>query len=167
MVITYRQGTIDDLCNLKKLALVSWGQFQPMLTIENWNKLNKSLMDDMTFIELLNSSICFVCTTGQGEIIGMTFLVPSGNPTDIYDKEWCYIRFVTVHPNFGGQGIGRKLTTLCIDAAKANGEKVVALHTSEFMSNAIHIYESLGFEVLKEIDRRLGKRYWLYKLDLE
>jgi hypothetical protein len=34
------------------------------------------------------------------------------------------------------------------------------------MDTARHIYESVGFKVLKEIDQRLGKRYWLYKLDL-
>ena len=81
-------------------------------------------------------------------------------------KEWSYIRFVSVDPLFGGQGIGRKLTTMCIDQAKDNGEQTIALHTSEIMTNARRIYESLGFEVLREIDQRLGKRYWLYKLDL-
>lgn len=34
------------------------------------------------------------------------------------------------------------------------------------MDAARHIYESLGFQVLKEIDQQLGKRYWLYKIDL-
>jgi len=96
----------------------------------------------------------------------MAFLVPSGNPTDIYRKEWSYIRFVSVDPEFTGRGIGRKLTMMCIDKARANGENIIALHTSEIMGNARHIYESLGFRVLKEIDRRLGKRYWLYTLNL-
>ena len=50
--------------------------------------------------------------------------------------------------------------------ARQNGENIIALHTSEFMDTARHIYESVGFKVLKEIDQRLGKRYWLYKLDL-
>jgi ribosomal protein S18 acetylase RimI-like enzyme len=97
----------------------------------------------------------------------MAFLVSKGNPTDIYEEEWSYVRFVTVDPDFGGQGIGRKLTTMCIAAARQNGEKTIALHTSELMGKARHIYETLGFEILKEIDQRLGKRYWLYKLDLK
>jgi len=53
-------------------------------------------------------------------------------------KDWSYIRFVTVDPSFGGQGIGRKLTTLCIDTARQN-ESVIALHTSELMDAARHI----------------------------
>ena len=165
MNIIFRQGNFDDLNQLKLLALKSWRQFQPMLTSANWKLLNESLNDNKTYTDLLENSECFICTTVQNKIIGMAFLVPSGNPTEIFDKNWCYIRFVSVDPDFGGQGIGRKLTKMCIDLAKSNNEKHIALHTSELMNNAIHIYESFGFTILKEIDQRLGKRYWLYKLD--
>jgi ribosomal protein S18 acetylase RimI-like enzyme len=164
--ITYRQGTKNDLPKLKDLAVNSWEQFQSKLTTKNWKKLYNSLSNNETYTELLEKSTCFIGTTNNDEIIGMAFLVPKGNPTDIYDKDWCYIRFVTVATNFSGQGIGRKLTRLCIDAARLNSENIIALHTSEFMDTSRHIYESLGFKVLKEIDQRLGKRYWLYKLDL-
>ena len=167
MNIAFRQGTKHDLTELKNLAIKSWGQFQPRLTNDNWIKLYNSLTDDKTYTELLDKSNCVVCTFDKDKIIGMAFLVPNGNPTDIYDKEWSYIRFVSVDPDFGGQGIGRKLTTICIDTAKKNNEKSIALHTSELMDKARHIYESLGFTILKEIDQRLGKRYWLYKLDLK
>lgn len=40
------------------------------------------------------------------------------------------------------------------------------LHTSEMMGAARHIYESLGFKKLREIEPRYGKKYWLYKLEL-
>jgi ribosomal protein S18 acetylase RimI-like enzyme len=162
----YRQGTIDDLNELKNLAIKSWGQFQSKLTSDNWAKLYNSLTDDKTYKELLDKSNCIVCTSDKDKIIGMAFLVPSGNPTEIYDKEWSYIRLVSVHPDFAGRGIGRQLTTRCIDQARKNGEKTIALHTSELMDKARHIYETVGFTILKEIDQRLGKRYWLYKLDL-
>jgi ribosomal protein S18 acetylase RimI-like enzyme len=129
MKITYRNGTIDDLNELKNLALKSWGQFQSELTDQNWVKLYNSLTDDKTYTELINKSTCIVCTTDTNEIIGMAFLVPNGNATNIYDKSWSYIRFVSVDPEFSGQGIGRKLTIMCIDTAKKNGEEIIALHT--------------------------------------
>ena len=166
MNLTYRQGTKDDLPNLKQLAIKSWTPFQKELTAENWNSLKQTISNDKTYEELIDQSTCFVCVTENDNIVGMAFIVPNGNPTDIYLKEWSYIRFVSVDPAFGGQGIGRKLTMMCIDQAKLNGEKTIALHTSEIMNNARHIYESLGFNILREIDPRLGKRYWLYKLDL-
>ncbi|HNA97805.1 MAG TPA: hypothetical protein PK421_11240, partial [Chitinophagaceae bacterium] len=55
---------------------------------------------------------------------------------------------------------------LCIDMALQNNETEMALHTSEMMDAARFIYESIGFKIFREIDSRLGKRYWLYKLDL-
>ncbi len=54
-----------------------------------------------------------------------------------------------------------------IDFAKATNEKTIALHTSEFMGTAIHIYESLGFKIEKELESLFGKRYWIYKLDIQ
>ncbi len=166
MNFKYSQGTTSDITGMKNLGISAWRQFETKLTVENWNKLYNNLSDEKTYSDLLNVADCIKCTTENDKIIGMAFLVPKGNPTDIYDKDWCYIRFVSVDPEFGGQGIGRKLTTLCIDLAKRNCEQTIALHTSELMDKARHIYESIGFRILKEIDERLGKRYWLYKLDL-
>jgi ribosomal protein S18 acetylase RimI-like enzyme len=166
MTLNYRAGNDNDLNDLKRLAITSWAQFQPALTAENWEKLNATLSNDNTYTELLNNSQSIICTTDNDQIIGMAFLVSSGHPTEIYDTDWSYIRFLTVDPDFGGQGIGRQLTLQCIDLAKKNGETTIALHTSEIMNKARHIYEDLGFAILKEIGQRFGKQYWLYTLDI-
>jgi len=118
------------------------------------------------YASLLEDSYCLVCENDTFEIIGMSFLVPHGNPTELYDEKWCYIRFVSVDPEYEGKGIGKQLTSRCIQTAKDNNEQTIALHTSEMMDKARHIYESLGFKILKEIAPRLGKKYWLYTLDL-
>lgn len=76
------------------------------------------------------------------------------------------IRFVSVHPEFSGKVIGRQLTEKCIEIAKNTNEQIITLHTSEMMHKARHIYESLGFTILRELEPRLGKRYWLYTLSI-
>lgn len=164
--MTYRHGNTNDLEQLKQLALVSWQQYQPELTEENWQKLYNNLSSRDTYLQLLKTSTSLICENEQKQVIGMAFLVPSGNPTEIYDADWASIRFVSVHPSFGGQGIGRLLTKKCIDLAIVNNEKTIALHTSEMMHKARHIYISLGFTILREIEPRLGKKYWLYTLNL-
>jgi len=63
-------------------------------------------------------------------------------------------------------GIAKTLTKMCMDHARQTKEKIIALHTSEFMDAARHIYENLGFKELKEIDPIYGKRYWIYILNL-
>ncbi len=166
MTTTIRRGTMDDVPALINLALKSWSVFHDKLTDENRASLVRNLSNPGTYTDLLNKSESFICTTDTGRVIGMAFLMPSGNPTSLFKAGWSYIRMVTVDPEFGGLGIGRRLTGLCIEAARQNQEGIIALHTSELMDNARHLYETLGFKILKEVDPRLGKRYWLYLMVL-
>ena len=50
---------------------------------------------------------------------------------------------------------------------KQSGEKILALHTSEFHDSARHIYESMGFKIIKELEPIYSKKYWLYNLHLD
>ena len=163
--ISYRIGTINDFDQLQELSIIANGQFQSALTPDNWEIFNGNLQDKQKFIELLKIANCFVCIEND-KIIGVAYLIPSGNPTDLFKSDWSYIRKVAVNPKNRGQAIAKSLTQMCIDFAKQNNEKTIALHTSEFMDAARHIYESIGFKVLKEISPIFGKKYWLYTLDL-
>ena len=164
--LNYRSADADDINGMKILAARSWAQFEQELSEEHWNKLNSSLVNENMYLSLIGQAAGFVCVQSDERIAGMAFLVPNGNPTEIYDKDWCYIRMVSVDPGCSGMGIGRRLTELCIKQARKNGETTIALHTSEMMAAARHIYEKLGFRILKEIEPRFGKRYWLYTLAL-
>lgn len=161
-----RKGTMRDLSAVKLLGQNTWKQFERDLTIENGDILSSTLSNETLYKDLLQYSIPFVCENEAGEIIGMSFLVPSGNPTDIYDEEQCYIRFVTVSEKYKGLKLGQRLTEKCIEFAKDNNEKRIALHTSEIMVKARHIYEKLGFKILKEIEPRYGLKYWVYEMSL-
>lgn len=165
MNLDYRIGTRADTKSLQRLGLLSYGEFKHVLTHENWSKLNSFLTAENSYSDLLKVSRCFVCEC-EREIVGMAFHIPKGNPTEIFPADWSYIRMVGVDPAFAGKGIGKALIRMCIDFAKENNEEVIALHTSEFMHAARHIYEGLGFKQIKELVPRLGKRYWLYQLDL-
>ena len=162
----FRAGTIKDLQQLKELGLKSWSQFKQELEAAYWKELHQSLESDETYLELLAKSECMVCENDAGAIIGMAFLVGKGNPDEIYDAQWCHLRFVSVDPAYRGNGIGKEITRLCIERALRNNEQVMALHTSEIMNRARHIYEQFGFTILRELPPRLGIRYWLYTLPL-
>lgn len=164
--MNYRRGHINDAEKLRQLGIEAWSVFKNELTTENWQLLFDSLNNITIYTALIEKSYCLLCEDHQQNIIGMAFLVPRGNPTEIYEANWSYIRFISVSPDQCGKGIGRQLTEKCIEIAKNNHEKVIALHTSEMMQPARHIYESLGFKIVKELAPRLGKRYWLYKLNI-
>lgn len=161
----FREAQPDDIPQLIQLGLVSYGQYASELTSENLEKLKTSISNIDTWKSILKTSKSVVCVY-KNELIGMAFLIPSGNPWDIFKTEWSYIRMVGVNPKYQGNGIAKTLTFKCIEAAKNNNEKIIALHTSEMMPAARHIYETLGFTILKEIAPRLGKKYWLYTLNL-
>ena len=161
----YRQGSLQDLQGVKETGIAAYGQYATALTPANWELLNGFLTNERSLEQLIAQSKVFVCTHGN-KVAGVAYLVPRGHPTDIFPAHWCYIRMLGVRPEYSGRGIAKNLTGLCIEAAKEGGEKTIALHTSEFMSAARHIYESIGFKMIRELPERLGKRYWLYTMDL-
>ncbi len=163
--LNYRTGTNEDIRQMCRLGIASWSRFKSVLAPDHWEALINNVSSDTTYAGLLEKSFCFVCTK-EDQLMGMAFLMYSGTAFDVYQADWCSIRFVTVHPGHNGKGIGKMLTQLCIDKARELGEKTIALHTSEMMPNAQHIYESFGFAIQKEISPRFGKRYWLFTLDI-
>lgn len=103
--MNYRTATTADLEQLQQLAIQSWSRFEAVLTADNWQKLLSNVSSPNTYIQLLNKSHGIVCESSEDKIIGIAFLMHSGNAFDVYDAAWCSIRFVTVHPDYGGQGI--------------------------------------------------------------
>jgi len=161
----FRPSKLSDIEHLQKLGPTSYGQLKSALTQENWQIMEANLLKQDTYLKLLEISTGFVCEY-KNEIIGMVFLVPSGNPTSFFQNDWAYIRLLGVHPDYGGRGIGRKLMQMCIDLAKETDEQTLALHTSEFQDTARHIYESMGFKILRSLDNKFDKKFWLYTLSL-
>lgn len=162
--LTYRTANIADLSQLKKLGKVSYLEFSKVLAGEHWEKMYIFLDDEKTLIALIQQSTVLVCEQ-DGEIVGMVYLVKSGIASDHYEEDWGRIRYLAVHPNSRKKGIAKKLTQMCIQLAKENGEQNLALHTSEFMTNARKMYESLGFKQVKDF-QLYGKKYWIYLLAL-
>jgi ribosomal protein S18 acetylase RimI-like enzyme len=164
-IFTYRQSGIDDLTKLKNLGIISYSEYASVLSKKNWNKLNTILHDEERLAILMNKSTVFVCESGQ-EIVGMIFYFPHGNPTEIFDADWAYIRFLGVDPAYRSHGIGKQLTKLCINLAVQTHEKTIALHTGDFMSSARKMYKQMGFE-RKGAFEQFGKKYWIYNFKLK
>src|SRR5580693_9734835 len=162
----YRKAELNDVPSLRELGLASYGRLKNNLTPENWKKMESVITSDQTFPVLVSDCHSFVCEENS-RLLGMAFLVPSGNPTKIYSSDTSYIRMVAVHPDADGKGIAQALTKLCIDKAKETGEKTIMLHSAEIMYAARHIYEKAGFKKVRLLDEHYGLQYWLYQMDIE
>lgn len=163
--LTFRLGTTADIPELIQLGLLSYGQYAPQLAPGGWEQMQTGIKNEAMWTHFMERGNCFLYTH-EGAIVGMAFYFPSGNPWDVYPDNWAYIRMVGVHPKYEGMGIARSLTQKCIEQARNTGESVIALHTSEVMNAARHIYENLGFTIVHEMPQRFGIRYWLFQLPL-
>lgn len=166
MAIQYRRGSIEDIPQLYKVGVASYGVYCSQLSAEDAEKLLVNINTRDTYLRLLEHCTLFVCEDDEAGIVGMAFLQPSGHPSDIYPADWSCVRYVGVLPEYQGRGIARTLVQQCIAEARTQGEQIIALHTAELMKAAQHLYHSLGFRVVRELPTRFGMRYWLYSLAL-
>ena len=102
MELHYREGATADIKHLLALGIIAYGQFQQVLTEENWHKMCTNLSSEKTYADLIEKSKCFVCVANS-EIVAMAYLMPNGNPTKIFEADWSYIRMVGVDPRFEGR----------------------------------------------------------------
>jgi ribosomal protein S18 acetylase RimI-like enzyme len=80
----------------------------------------------------------FFATAGE-RCIGCCALVRTG------EKEF-EVAKMAVEPAFQGSGIGRKLLRAVIEEGRCAGAVRLTLETNHVLTNAIHLYESLGFK---------------------
>ena len=75
----------------------------------------------------------------NGVIVGCAALVPLAG--GVYE-----LSKMAVAPEHRGAGIGRKLLVYTISQAKVIGARSLFLGSSTKLQNAVHLYESVGFE---------------------
>ena len=163
--LVYRRATVNDIAAIAALLPAAYQDHQSEIGDEHWNRMKRSLSDENQIANLMSFAIGFTCQS-QNQLVGIIFLIPGGNPSQIFPADWSYIRLLGVDATYRGLGVGKKLTQLCIEEARQMGEQTIALHTSEFMNPARILYEKLGFSRVREIEPLFDKRYWLFKLNL-
>ncbi len=79
---------------------------------------------------------------------------PAGQVIPLIERGRAEIYEVSVRPAYRRRGLARALLARQLDALRARGVAVVRLHTmAEFPTQAVNLYHSLGFRVLKEFPR--------------
>jgi len=164
MEFTYRKAIQADVPALNYLGQLSYAQYEAILIPEEWEVLEHNLTDISKTQAIFELSDVIICEQ-DGAVVGVVYLVPSGNATDLAETNWSYMRMLGVHPEYRGLGVGKELVLRCVALAKANGEAFLGLHTGDFMDPARFIYMKMGFEKIRPIVR-LGMKYWIYLLDL-
>jgi ribosomal protein S18 acetylase RimI-like enzyme len=100
------------------------------------------------------TSCVLIAATVAGEVLGgVTYVCGPEDPYSEGLREGeAGIRMLAVDPAAQGRGVGRALTRACLDRARSTGRRRVVLHTGTWMPAAMHLYESMGFHRVPEID---------------
>ncbi|WP_260472822.1 GNAT family N-acetyltransferase [Edaphobacter aggregans] len=77
----------------------------------------------------------------EGQAIGCCALIPM--EPGVFE-----VAKMAVDEQYRGRGVGRKVLAYTIERARELGASVLYLETNRKLANAIHLYESLGFQHL-------------------
>jgi ribosomal protein S18 acetylase RimI-like enzyme len=95
-----------------------------------------------------------VAVDDTGEVIGcVTFVLPGSRWAELSEPGDAEFRMLGVHPAARGRGIGRALTSWCIDQARSTGARRILLCSLPSMEAAHRLYGALGFRRRPELDR--------------
>jgi GNAT superfamily N-acetyltransferase len=70
-------------------------------------------------------------------------------------KEEAQLRWLLLHPNLRGQGIGRMLMKEAVSFCKAQGYAIVFLWTVSALAAAAKLYEEFGFHMSEETNSKI------------
>lgn len=161
-----RHGNINDLQQIKQLVTTEWSQFKSDLKPQYWEAFIASLTNEQLLTNLLTQSDSIVIENDQNQIIAFCFFSPSGYTTDFYGSRDAFIRMLTVSSQYTGHHLGGTIVNTCIELAKQNGETHIAIETTEMNKSARHLYEKLGFKVVKQLEPKFEKQFFIYELAL-
>lgn len=71
-------------------------------------------------------------------------------PLKDFDNDFCELQKMYFSPVVRGKGIGQKMMTKCLSAARQFDYKTCYLESASQLKAAIKLYERTGFEYLKE-----------------
>lgn len=152
----------EDYADIAKLNVEAYREYAAQMTDESWRTMARNI----SATDLITEHSTFIVARVEGRLAGSVAYGRPGRGIAPIPKEWASIRVLAVAPEHRGQGIARALMDECLRLAAADHAPTVGLFTSEVMAAARRRYESMGFVIDHEIERRNGLRYWLYRLDL-
>lgn len=158
-----RHALLEEYEAAAMMTVEAFRQFEPLMAPGLWPEMEKSVS---ATAQLRNGGELLVAVE-EGQLLGsVVYCAPGAMEQDRFPDDWAFMRVLAVPPRHRGRGAARALVKACLDLARSDGVKTFGLHTSEAMNEARAIYESLGFERVREIPRIYGFRYWIYRLDL-
>jgi len=96
----------------------------------------------------------------DGRIVGTAAFYPDAFKQGLgWPHGWAGGRALSVHPAARGRGAAQALLAHVEGLVILAGRRVFAFHTAEFMTDAVSLYEHLGYRRAPDFDTDLGAHY--------
>lgn len=156
-----RKGTQKDIDELSALYDDLTDHLQSHTNYPGWRKGYYPAREDAE--RGIEEESLFVVIE-DGKIVGTVIL--NHQPEKAYelvdwknqfaDSEIFVVHTLAVHPQFFGNGIGKKIMEFALSYAKQMSMKAIRLDVYDKNIPAIHLYESFGFQYMGSVDLGLG-----------
>ncbi|QDP39726.1 GNAT family N-acetyltransferase [Radiobacillus deserti] len=146
-----REAYIDELAFIRKQRVAAYAEHANSVNKDHWLVLKRAVSSEA---DMTSGAKILVAVINE-KIVGSVVLYPPHS--DAYEGEvealdYPEIRMLAVATEARGKGIASSLIKECIARAKENGHAYIGLHTGSFMTGAMRLYESFGFERLPQYD---------------
>ncbi|MDZ5474458.1 GNAT family N-acetyltransferase [Bacillus sp. 31A1R] len=146
-----RNAVKEEILFIRKQRIRAYNDHEKLVPEDHFKALQKAISSDAD----IQAGVELIVAEEGGIILGSVALVPPNS--DAYEGfldelNHAEIRLLAVDPEARGKGVGKALVNECIQRTKQKNQTAIGLHTGEFMSSAIVLYESLGFVRCPEYD---------------
>jgi ribosomal protein S18 acetylase RimI-like enzyme len=139
------------------VALAAFEQFRGEYS--DWPEFSKTVG---AMASLADGGEVIVATRDDRIVGAVAYMGPGAPKADIFHPAWPVIRMLVVDPAERGHGVGRMLTDECIQRARRDGAREIALHTSRIMRVALALYLRSGFVMVRQCPPIFGVPYRIY-----
>ena len=136
-----RVATRDDVPRIADVIWAAYEEFAPVL-----GAIYPGYLADLLDVEVRLASGVVLVGEVDGTVTGTATLHTDAGEGDFgWPQGWAVGRALAVDPGARGQGTAKALVRAVIARAMRAGADELCLHTGEFMTAAVALYESLGF----------------------
>ena len=140
-MISIQKAQLHHFPAISELNVEAYCEYADYLNVAAWTTMQTNLRS----IEIIAQRAVFMVALLSGELAGSVAYCPPGNSIAPIPSDWASVLLLAVSPRYRRHGIARSLTQACIQQANEDGARTMGLFTSELMTAARQLYESLGF----------------------